>query len=82
MYTVLYAEIEGEEALKVYADHEAHVHFKTLTGYKTGTFRRRHPFLCILIELGREKLISQVYRRLRSQTSWLSTSRCRRNSIA
>ncbi|POY73476.1 hypothetical protein BMF94_3413 [Rhodotorula taiwanensis] len=33
--TMLYAEIESEEALKVYADHDAHVHFKTLTGYKT-----------------------------------------------
>ncbi|KWU41706.1 hypothetical protein RHOSPDRAFT_36762 [Rhodotorula sp. JG-1b] len=29
--TMLYAEIESEEALKVYADHQAHVDFKKLT---------------------------------------------------
>lgn len=34
---MLYAEIESEEALKVYADHQAHVDFKKLTApYSTG----------------------------------------------
>lgn len=68
--TVLYAEIESEEALKVYADHDAHVHFKTLTGYKTGSFQRRaFFFLCVRAGADAHGCSAQI--------SWLLTSRCR-----
>ena len=41
---MLYAEIESEEALKVYADHQAHVDFKKLTApYSTGASFRSVP---------------------------------------
>lgn len=45
-WTVLYAEIESEEALKVYADHQAHLDFKKLTApYSTGASFRTVPGL-------------------------------------
>jgi hypothetical protein len=75
---VLYAEIESEEALKVYADHQAHVDFKKLTApYSTGASCLVQSSLS-----GTETLVLRAELRLFLcvQRSWRLTSRCRRIS--
>lgn len=72
---MLYAEIESEEALKVYADHQAHLDFKKLTApYSTGA----SCFVPFPVSIGAYWVLMRTPPLvLCAQMSWRLTSRFR-----